>query len=95
MGRRSYACVIFNLHVEHTPAAIGGGRGVRGLIDLGIAHGGTYYLTYHRWARPDQVERCYPQMPEFLALKRRTIPENGSRATGIVTTAICSPVAEW
>jgi hypothetical protein len=26
--------------------------------------------TYHRWARKDQVERCYPQMREFLALKR-------------------------
>ena len=47
----------------------------RELIDLGIAHGGSYYLTYHRWARKDQVERCYPQMREFLALKRRHDPD--------------------
>ena len=47
----------------------------RELIDLGIAHGGSYYLTYHRWARKDQVERCYPQMREFLALKRQHDPD--------------------
>ena len=49
----------------------------RALIDLGIAHGGSYYLTYHRWARRDQVERCYPQMREFLALKRRVRSRRG------------------
>jgi FAD/FMN-containing dehydrogenase len=47
----------------------------RDLIDLGIGHGGSYYLTYHRWARRDQVERCYPQMREFLALKRQHDPD--------------------
>jgi FAD/FMN-containing dehydrogenase len=67
-----YACVIFNLHVEHRPAAIeSAADAFRALIDLGIAHEGSYYLTYHRWARQDQVERCYPQMREFLALKRQ------------------------
>jgi FAD/FMN-containing dehydrogenase len=66
-----YACVIFNLHVEHSPEAIERAAGAfRALIDLGIAHGGSYYLTYHRWARADQVERCYPQMRAFLHLKR-------------------------
>jgi hypothetical protein len=66
-----YACVIFNLHVEHAAAQIASAADAfRALIDLGIAHGGSYYLTYHRWARKDQVERCYPQMPRFLSLKR-------------------------
>jgi FAD/FMN-containing dehydrogenase len=75
-ARKRYACVIFNLHVEHTPAAIASAADAfRDLIDLGIAHGGSYYLTYHRWARKDQVERCYPQMAEFLALKRRHDPD--------------------
>ena len=68
--------MIFNLHVEHTARGIEEAAGVfRDLIDLGIAHGGSYYLTYHRWARRDQVERCYPQMAEFLALKRRYDPD--------------------
>jgi FAD/FMN-containing dehydrogenase len=74
-ARKPYACVIFNLHVEHSPDAIAAAaESFRDLIDLGIAHGGSYYLTYHRWARPDQVARCYPQMPEFLARKREHDP---------------------
>jgi FAD/FMN-containing dehydrogenase len=75
-AREPYACVIFNLHLEHTPPAIAAAADAfRDLIDLGIAYGGSYYLTYHRWARRDQVERCYPQMREFLALKRRYDPD--------------------
>jgi FAD/FMN-containing dehydrogenase len=74
-ARERYACVIFNLHVDHTPADIArAAETFRALIDLGIRHEGSYYLTYHRWARQDQVERCYPQMPTFLALKRQYDP---------------------
>jgi FAD/FMN-containing dehydrogenase len=75
-ARDRYACVIFNLHIDHTPEAISrAAETFRQLIDLGIAHNGSYYLTYHRWARKDQVERCYPQMREFLAIKRQYDPE--------------------
>lgn len=74
-ARERYACVIFNLHVDHTPEAIGtAADAFRELIDLAIRHGGSYYLTYHRWARQDQVERCYPRMREFLLAKRRYDP---------------------
>ena len=74
-ARDRYACIIFNLHVDHTPAAIErAAEAFRALIDLGIAHGGSYYLTYHRWARRDQVERCYPQLAAFLSLKRQHDP---------------------
>jgi FAD/FMN-containing dehydrogenase len=74
-ARDRYACVIFNLHVDHTARAIeAAAAAFRDLIDLGIRHGGSYYLTYHRWARKDQVERCYPQMREFLAKKREYDP---------------------
>ena len=80
-ARDRYACVIFNLHVEHTPPAIDAAAAAfRDLIDLGIQHGGSYYLTYHRWARKDQVERCYPQIrgiPRAEAAPRsgRSLPE--------------------
>jgi FAD/FMN-containing dehydrogenase len=75
-ARDRYACIIFNLHVDHTPAEIErAANAFRALIDLGIRHGGSYYLTYHRWARRDQVERCYPQLPSFLAHKRAHDPE--------------------
>ena len=74
-ARERYACIIFNLHVDHTPAEIDrAADAFRALIDLGIRHGGSYYLTYHRWARKDQVERCYPQLPEFLKRKREFDP---------------------
>jgi len=33
-----------------------------------------YYLTYHRWARRDQLEACYPRVVDFLRLKRRYDP---------------------
>jgi FAD/FMN-containing dehydrogenase len=73
----AYACIIFNLHIEHTPAAIEAAAATfRDLIDLGVKHGGKYYLTYHRWARKDQVEACYPQMPAFLALKAKYDPDD-------------------
>jgi FAD/FMN-containing dehydrogenase len=75
-ARDRYACVIFNLHVDHTPPEIErAAEAFRTLIDLGIRHGGSYYLTYHRWARRDQVERCYPQLPAFLSLKRQYDPD--------------------
>jgi hypothetical protein len=70
-----WACVIFNLHVEASEA--GRSRAAadfRTLIDLAIARGGSYYLTYHRWATRAQVEACYPRFVEFLRLKRRHDP---------------------
>jgi FAD/FMN-containing dehydrogenase len=74
-ARDRYACIIFNLHIEHTAAGIErAATAFRDLIDIGISHGGSYYLTYHRWARKDQVARCYPRMSEFLELKRRHDP---------------------
>jgi len=75
-ARERFACIVFNLHVDHTPRAIAEvAAAFRELIDLAIRHGGSYYLTYHRWARKDQVERCYPQMPAFLQAKRRYDPD--------------------
>ena len=75
-ARESFACVIFNLHVTHNERGIeNAARAFRGLIDLGIRHGGSYYLTYHRFATKAQVEACYPQFKEFLALKLKYDPD--------------------
>lgn len=69
-ARQSYACVIFNLHVEHNAAGLeSAARAFRALIDLGIQHNGGFYLTYHRWASRRQVEAFYPQFREFLTKK--------------------------
>lgn len=75
-AREDWACVIFNLHVRHDPAGLGhAADAFRRLIDLAIARGGSYYLTYHRHATRAQLEACYPQFTEFLRLKRRHDPE--------------------
>jgi FAD/FMN-containing dehydrogenase len=75
-AKQDYACIIFNLHIDHEPAKISEAQGAfRHLIDLASILGGSYYLTYHRWALKDQVLSCYPQFPEFLAKKRQYDPD--------------------
>ena len=75
-ARERYACVIFNLHVDHTPEGIEKAAAhFRRLIDDAIGEGGSYFLTYHRWASRRQVETCYPQFAEFLKFKRKYDPE--------------------
>ncbi len=74
-AKKSYACVIFNLHVTHTPdGKRHAADAFRRLIDIGIRHGGSYFPTYHKHATRKQVETCYPQFPEFLKLKRKYDP---------------------
>jgi FAD/FMN-containing dehydrogenase len=70
-----FACIIFNLHVDHEAASIERAAGTfRALIDLASDLGGSYYLTYHRFATPQQFERCYPRVREFFNAKRRFDP---------------------
>jgi FAD/FMN-containing dehydrogenase len=74
-AREPWACTVMNLHVDHAPDRIAkAAADFRRLIDRAIAHGGSYFLTYHRWAERTQVETCYPQMAEFLRLKKRHDP---------------------
>ena len=74
-AREDYACVIFNLLVEHSAEGIERAkRQFRALIDCALDQDGCYYLTYHRWARKDQVEKAYPQFSEFLELKDKYDP---------------------
>src|SRR5882724_8585254 len=74
-AKEPYACIIFNLLTLHKPDGIeASARSFRGLIDLAIARGGSYYLTYHKFAKPEQVMACYPQFKQFLDLKRKYDP---------------------
>src|SRR5947209_8277402 len=74
-AKEPYACIIFNLLAFHTTAGIeASARSFRGLIDLAIARGGSYYLTYHKFAKPEQVIACYPRFKQFLQLKRKYDP---------------------
>jgi FAD/FMN-containing dehydrogenase len=75
-AKQSYACTIFNLHTVHSPEGIQhSAEAFRRLIDMAARRGGTYYLTYHRYAKREQVEACYPQFAEFLRLKKKYDPE--------------------
>jgi FAD/FMN-containing dehydrogenase len=74
-AKQPYACTIFNLLTIHTAAGIErSANSFRGLIDLAIERGGSYYLTYHRFAKREQVVACYPQFKKFLELKRSYDP---------------------
>jgi len=74
-AKERYACIIFNLLTFHTTQGVeASARSFCGLIDLAIARGGSYYLTYHKFAKPEQVMACYPQFKEFLKLKRKYDP---------------------
>jgi len=71
-AKKPYVCIIFNLHVQHTAEGMRRSADTfRKLIDLGVRYGGSYYLTYHKYATREQVLKCYPQFPEFLRLKKR------------------------
>ncbi|MGH7166530.1 MAG: FAD-binding oxidoreductase [Nitrospiraceae bacterium] len=75
-AREAYVCVIFNLHIVHNRQGIeSAARAFGRLIERAIPYGGSYYLTYHRWATRTQVETCYPQFADFLRLKRKYDPE--------------------
>src|SRR5881398_2731631 len=64
-AKEPYACIIFNLLTYHTAAGVeASSRSFRGLIDLAIARSGSYYLTYHKFARPEQIMACYPQFKQ-------------------------------
>ncbi len=75
-AREDFACIVMNLRVTHGDAGLGKAAvEFQRLIDRALEYGGSYFLTYHRWARRDQVLRAYPQFVEFLKVKRRYDPE--------------------
>jgi FAD/FMN-containing dehydrogenase len=74
-ARDQYACVIFNLHVDHEAAAIADAASAfTRLIDHAISYQGSYFLTYHRFARRDQLLTCHPRLREWLAMKDQIDP---------------------
>ena len=80
-ARERWACIVFNLHVDHTAAGIAkAAADFRRLIDRAAELGGSYYLTYHRWATADQASACHPRLPEFLREKQRLDPSGVFRS---------------
>jgi hypothetical protein len=74
-AREPWVCTVMNLHVDHRPDGIAkAADDFCRLIDRAIEFGGSYFLTYHRWASRTQVNACHPRMVEFLRAKRRHDP---------------------
>lgn len=74
-ARKRYACVIFTPHTSSEAKALHKtGETCRQLIRAATKRGGSFYLTYNRFATRDELESAYPQFAEFLALKRRYDP---------------------
>lgn len=68
--------MIFNLRTEHTDAGFRRTENTfRALIDASNGLGGSFFLTYHRYASVAQVEQAYPQFRAWLALKKRYDPD--------------------
>jgi FAD/FMN-containing dehydrogenase len=74
-AKQRWACIVLNLHVEHSSAGIAAvKRCFSELIELAIQFGGSYYLTYHRFASRRQLLTCYPEFPQFLQEKAKYDP---------------------
>jgi len=75
-AKQNYASIVFNFHVDHSPEGLEKAtHDFRLIIDRALEYDGSYFLTYHRWATKEQILKAYPQMPEFLRLKRKYDPE--------------------
>jgi FAD/FMN-containing dehydrogenase len=75
-ARQNYACVVMNLRVRHSADGIARAkRTFRALIDLALERDGSFFLTYHRWATPEQMRHAYPEFDRFLDLKLRHDPQ--------------------
>jgi FAD/FMN-containing dehydrogenase len=75
-AKDDFACVIFNLRTPHTEAGLARTADTfRALVDASNALGGSFFLTYHRYATAAQVEAAYPRFRDWLAIKKRYDPE--------------------
>lgn len=75
-AREPWACLVVNLHVDHDEAGRADAIGrFRALIDVALGHGGSFYLTYHRWATSGQLRAAHPGLVGFLRRTGELDPE--------------------
>ena len=74
-AREDWACVVFNLHVEHRPGQVTRAADhFRRLIDHALRQGGSFFLTYHRFAEAAQLLAAHPGIRDFFAAKQAMDP---------------------
>lgn len=75
-AKEPYACTIVNLHTRHTPEGVEhSAAAFRRLIDMAARRNGSWFLTYHTFGTREQLLQCYPEIPQFLRLKRVYDPD--------------------
>ena len=70
----AFVCYIFLFRTEYDIAKTQ--EWTQQLIDAALKYNGTYYLPYHRFARPDQMLKGYPRCNEFFNVKSCYDPYN-------------------
>ena len=74
-ARRNWACVVFNLHIDHRSEDLArAAEHFRRLIDHALRQDGSFFLTYHRFARAAQLLAGHPGLRDFLDAKRTLDP---------------------
>jgi FAD/FMN-containing dehydrogenase len=74
-ARHDWACVVFNLHIDHRAEDVArAAEHFRRLIDHALRHGGSFFLTYHRFASAAQLLAAHPGIRNFLAAKQVVDP---------------------
>ena len=74
-AKKRYACVIFTPHYPGGAAGLRkAGELYRQLAQAATKRGGSFYLTYNRFAARNEMDAAYPQFAEFLQLKRKYDP---------------------
>jgi FAD/FMN-containing dehydrogenase len=74
-AKKRYACVIFSPHCSgETQAFRKTGEVCRQLIRAATKRGGSFYLTYNRFATRDELASAYPQFQDFINLKKQYDP---------------------
>jgi len=75
-AKRRYACVIFTMHTPIGRASVEKTAELtRQLAASAIRTGGSFYLTYQRFATRSELDGAYPQFKEFLQLKKKYDPD--------------------
>jgi hypothetical protein len=75
-AKERYACVTFHFHVPRSQAEVDrAAAAFRELVTEALERGGSFHLTYPRWATREQIEAAYPRFAEFLQLKQVYDPE--------------------
>jgi FAD/FMN-containing dehydrogenase len=74
-AKQSYACVIFTPHVADGNSEMQRARDIcRHLERAATKRGGSFYLTYNRFAARSELDAAYPQFSDFLMLKKKYDP---------------------